>query len=517
MKKLLLNLLCGAAAVLGAGQAAMAGGHDAPAYHHVLLISIDGMHAVDLSNYIASHPSSALATLAGHGVRYDNAESTRPSDSFPGLLALVTGGTPRSTGVFYDVSYDRTLYSPSNTTCSGPAGVAATFDESIDVDQTSYTAGGTPGNVLSQINVNALPNGFVNGVCQHIYPHQFLRVNTIFEVIKASGLRTAWSDKHPAYDIVNGPSGAGVDDLYTVEVNSNDSITGADTTTGFHSVERNDQLKVNAVLNEIAGKNGAGTANPGVPAIFGMNFQSVSVGQKLGFSKFAEDAGLSGGYADALGASPNNGLQLGLDYVDAQLGAMVSALNTAGIAGDTLIIITAKHGQSPIDITTLNKISDSLYGAAPGMGALGSYTTDDVGLVWLDPTQEQKQYKAAEAYLKANAGALHIDTLLDQGSLEPRFRNPFGDARTPDFIAITTPGVIYTGSKSKIAEHGGFAANDHDVALLVSAPGIAPAVRNDSVETRQVAPTILHALGLSPQALQGVREDHTQVLPALPF
>jgi predicted AlkP superfamily pyrophosphatase or phosphodiesterase len=516
MKKLLLNLLCGAAAVLGAGQVAVAA-KPASAYHHVLLISVDGMHGFDLSNYIASHPASTLATLASHGIRYDNTVSSGPSDSFPGLMALVTGGTPHSTGVFYDASYDRTLYAPSNTTCSGSPGYAATFAENLDKDQSSYTAGGTPGDVLSQIDVTQLPNGFVNGVCQPIYPHQFLRVNTIFEVIKASGLRTAWADKHPAYDIVNGPSGTGVDDLYTVEVNSNDPITGADTTTGFHSIERNDQLKVTAVLNEIAGKNSTGTASPGVPAIFGMNFQSVSVGQKLGYSKFAEDAGLTGGYADALGASPNNGLELGLDYVDAQLGAMVSAINTAGIAGDTLIIITAKHGQSPVDITTLNKISDALYGSTPGMGANGSYTTDDVSLVWLDPTQQKKQYKAAEAFLKANAATLHIDTLLDKGSLEPRFRNPFGDARTPDFIGITTPGVIYTGSKSKIAEHGGFAANDHDVALLVSSPGITPTVRDDSVQTRQVAPTILHALGLSPNALQGAREDRSKVLPALPF
>lgn len=38
--------------------------------------------------------------------------------------------------------------------------------------------------------------------------------------MKASGKRTAWSDKHPAYDILNGPSGAGIDDFYAPEINS---------------------------------------------------------------------------------------------------------------------------------------------------------------------------------------------------------------------------------------------------------------------------------------------------------
>jgi hypothetical protein len=59
----------------------------------------------------------------------------------------------------------------------------------------------------------ALPLAKTAQGCVPVYPHSFLRVNTIFEVIKAAHKRTAWSDKHPAYDIVNGPSGQGVDDL----------------------------------------------------------------------------------------------------------------------------------------------------------------------------------------------------------------------------------------------------------------------------------------------------------------
>jgi predicted AlkP superfamily pyrophosphatase or phosphodiesterase len=92
---------------------------------HVLLISIDGLHAVDLSNYITSHPNSALAALASHGIQYPNALTTAPSDSFPGLTAQVTGATPRSAGVFYDVSYDRSLFPPGSNCVGSPGTVTA--------------------------------------------------------------------------------------------------------------------------------------------------------------------------------------------------------------------------------------------------------------------------------------------------------------------------------------------------------------------------------------------------------
>jgi predicted AlkP superfamily pyrophosphatase or phosphodiesterase len=79
---------------------------------HVLLISVDGLHALDVARFVESHPNSALAELAGHGVTYSNARTPSLSDSFPGLLALVTGGSPVSHGLFYDVSYDRTIFDP---------------------------------------------------------------------------------------------------------------------------------------------------------------------------------------------------------------------------------------------------------------------------------------------------------------------------------------------------------------------------------------------------------------------
>src|ERR1700738_1375046 len=81
---------------------------------HVLLLTIDGLHALDLANYVHSHPDSALAKLEKDGVMYNNASTSKPSDSFPGIMAIITGGSPYSTGIFYEISYDRSLSPPGS-------------------------------------------------------------------------------------------------------------------------------------------------------------------------------------------------------------------------------------------------------------------------------------------------------------------------------------------------------------------------------------------------------------------
>src|SRR5262249_52694284 len=141
---------------------------------HVLLISIDGLHEGDLARFAKQHPDSAMAALTRSGVTYTDAYAPFPSDSFPGLTALVTGGRPKTTGIYYDVSYDRAL-SAAGSDCK-VKGTEVAFDESIDFDPDSVDAGGG-------IDVKKLPLDGGNG-CTPVYPHQFLRVNTIFEVAK---------------------------------------------------------------------------------------------------------------------------------------------------------------------------------------------------------------------------------------------------------------------------------------------------------------------------------------------
>ena len=62
-------------------------------------------------------------------------------------------------------------------------------------------------------------------------------------------------------------------------------------------------------------------------------------------------------------------------------------------------------------------------------------------------------------------------------------------------------------------EHGGFARDDTNVVMLLANPGVASATITSPVETAQIAPTILKALGLDPHALQAVQIEHTQALP----
>src|SRR6267378_3748920 len=132
--------------------------------HHVLLISVDGLHQRDLARFIADHPASALSRLSRSGVTWDDARATTPSDSFPGLLALVTGGTPKSTGVFYDVSYDRKLFAPGSN-CLGKPGTMTHFDEADDKDMTRTDGGGTLGQPLTQIDPAQLPLQLKAGAC----------------------------------------------------------------------------------------------------------------------------------------------------------------------------------------------------------------------------------------------------------------------------------------------------------------------------------------------------------------
>jgi hypothetical protein len=342
-KRMTLGLL--AAAALGAPA-------QADDIRHVLLISVDGLHALDVANYVENHPNSALADLSSHGVTYTNARTPANSDSFPGLLALVTGGSPITGGLYYDVSYDRTLFDPTNTSCTGKGGNTIVFDESIDKYNNANVS-------LNMINPTKLPRGKNKiGQCAPVFPHDALRTNTIFEVVKTKGGYTAWADKHPAYDLVNGPSGNGVDDLYTPEITN---VGGLDNTVSVVCTGDNDEKKVKAIINEIHGRTHDGSPTARTPTLFGMNFQAVSVGQKL--SKNNSDGscpkkssldGEVGGYVDGLG-TPTKVLAYGLDKTDEALGDMIMALKQQGIYDSTLFIVSAKHGQSPINPAKVNK------------------------------------------------------------------------------------------------------------------------------------------------------------------
>ncbi|EST36100.1 alkaline phosphatase family protein [Streptomyces roseochromogenus] len=512
-----------------------------PAARHVLLLSVDGLHQSDLAWYIARHPHSALARLAGGGVEYTHARSTIPSDSFPGMVGQLTGGNPGTTGVYYDDGYDAALLPAGTTKCAGAErGAEVDLTEDLDKNKDSIDAGqgltGLPGSILkmtghaaSLIDPTKLPVDPKS--CAPVSPHAYLRVNTVFDVARKAGLRTAWSDKHVAYDILNGPSGNGIQDLFAPEINSTaiGYPAGDDWTKDNAATEQYDGYKVQAVLNEIDGYDHSGTHKVGTPAVFGMNFQSVSTAQKLPASD-----GLAGGYK-AKGV-PGPLLEKNLAFVDREVGAFVAELGKRHLDGSTTVVLSAKHGQSPTDPKALTRIDDGplLDGlnaawkkAHPGSGDLVAHAVDDDAmLIWLtDRSQAATDF--AKAYLLAQSGtgngidgnaklftASGLNALYAGADAARYFHVKPGDSRVPDLFGITQYGVVYTGGKKKIAEHGGAHADDLDVPLVVSGAVIPHDVRVAApVETTQIAPTILRLLGLDPRALDAVRAEHTPALP----
>jgi hypothetical protein len=527
---------------------------------HVLLLSIDGMHAVDFyncANGIAGvnggYPYCPnLAALSQTGINYVNTESSKPSDSFPGMAALASGGTPKSTGLYYDVAYDRSLDAPAETTDTGlaggtctpyaaPTGTTTDNDQGIDIND-NLLNGGAPGAALTEggiasIDPKKLARDPQNG-CAPVYPWNFIRINTAFGVIHAAGGYTAWIDKHPSYSFVGGPGGTGLDDYYSPEVDSAVvKLKGVNTLEGvpcdpirdptpvgtaawnasFENIQCYDAIKVYALLNQIAGKTHSG-APATVPAVFGMNFQSVYVGQST------NEAGVAvGGYQNAA-ALPSAPLLGEIEYVDTAIGEIVNALKTAGIYNNTLVIITAKHGDSPIDPTRY--VADGANTPATLLGDLIPYsesplnstgigaTEDDVSVLWL---KKGVNVTTAVDILENNATAIGMGEIYYGPSLALNYNvgglEPGQDPRSPDIIVTPNVGVTYSGSTAMIGDHGGFAHDDTNVILLVTNPSFTAQTVAAVATTRQVAPTMVKALGLDPNLLDAVQLEGTQVLP----
>ncbi|HWD08233.1 MAG TPA: alkaline phosphatase family protein [Actinomycetota bacterium] len=547
-----LTLIAAGVSTATAGQAAQ------PTVKHVLLISVDGLHASDVAQCEADNMCPTIAWLAGHGTTYARAKTSEPSDSSPGLMALMTGALPGLTGVYYDDTYDRTMYAPAAQTasgtqnCTGTPGTETQYAENIDTNAPSVANGqvGTRTILNESIDPTQLPYQLENGHCTPVMPNDFLRTNSIFSIAAAAGLRTAWADKHPAADeeVAGHGTPNAVTDPFKTEINADiippsltdtrgntvtfpiDNPTGTGPlfiTDSVSDTASYDQIKVDAVLNEIDGLNSGGTSHAGTPAIYGMNFQTVSVGQKLvdpvlscvrsGNAPGCDPKYVPGGYEPGtLAFTPQ--LQRAIASVDAQLGSMVSELKAAGELADTEIILTAKHGQSPIDPSKLALVGHTEDKVLSNAGIDVAQTTDDdVSLLWL---KDQSQTGAAVAALKADqagSNTARIQYILSGPSMTKMFSNPQTDPRTPDIIIQPIPGTIYSTSNAKVMEHGGFSTDDTHVAMIVyngaahGAPG--GSVIASPVMTTQVAPTVLAALGLNYQELDGVRVQHTRVLP----
>jgi hypothetical protein len=215
---------------------------------------------------------------------------------------------------------------------------------------------------------------------------------------------------------------------------------------------------------------------------------------------------------------------------------MTHAIDQRGLIPDTVIVLSAKHGQSPTNPAQLTRIPDgpildgldaAWQAAHPGAGPLVAFAIDDDGmLIWLND-------RSAAATSFARDYLLHHDGVGNDINGNPKaytasglraayagaaaaayFGVPAGDVRAPDVLGIAQVGSVYTGKKAKIAEHGGDNPADRHVALVVSGVPVANTGSNDTqVETTQIAPTILELLGLDPNQLESVQIEHTAALP----
>jgi hypothetical protein len=177
-----------------------------------------------------------------------------------------------------------------------------------------------------------------------------------------------------------------------------------------------------------------------------------------------------------------------------------------------IIIIAAKHGQSPIDVTKREGIGggqpQTLIGPAEAFDI-----SDDGSLIWLTD-QELTSSVVATLSEPANQKTLGIQEIFAGQSLKDKFNDPGNDPRTPDIILKVNTGVIFTGG-SKIAEHGGLNEDDIHAALLVSFSGLPQQTVKAAVLNQQVAPTIIQALGFDPAQLEAVQQEQIHVLPFL--
>lgn len=259
-----------------------------------------------------------------------------------------------------------------------------------------------------------------------------------------------------------------------------------------------------------------------MPAIFGMNFQAVSVAEKSP----------TGGIPTA--GNPSTELTNALSHTDASIGQIVNALSTNGLLNNTLVVLTAKHGQDPrIGKGTLVKESIITNALTAAGISVNQNTSDDSSYVWLTNQSQAAQAQTVLQGLKAlplcggtvqsncNPGIQNVFL----GNQLSGFGNPSQDSRTPDLAVQLLPGFVLAGNGAvtngtKIAEHGGFPTTGDatNVALIVSG-GLSANLRgvtnNSAVSTTQVAVTTLDALGLDPSQLVGAKIEGTKALPGI--
>ena len=440
-----------------------------------------------------------LAALGTTGVNYVDASTSKPSDSFPGLMTIVSGATPRTLGVYYDVAYDRSLDGPMIATGNGspagtctpgaaPTGYETEYEEGIDLDQTKLN-GGAPGaslidgrHCLARSEEAGSRSG--EGMCAGVCPGSLCgRTRSLGWSMTRAGMRHGrtsilrtrrWRGQHGM-----------LDDFYSPEINSNVvAVPGLTTVSGiscatvpdpssdltawtnsFQNIQCYDQLKVNAILHEIDGMDHLGTTKTRTPTIFGMNFQAVSVGQKLIEGSRRAAIWMRRRHAGSLLSE--------IQFADEAIGRFVEELKDHGKYESTLIVITAKHGQSPIDsarYTADHSDRGAHHGAVTDHRSAVCRTPSPMPATRLGPprttcrccgcaraARPKRKSRRCQATVPGDGQYRRHRADLLRGSALTQIFNAPGlppkDPRTPDIIVVPNVGITYSKSTAKQAEH----------------------------------------------------------------
>ena len=378
---------------------------------HAVIIFIDGFRADLFDPELAPH----IAALGRAGVRFANAEVGFPSDSMPGILGPLTGASPRATGIPYDEYYDRH------------------YKLAIEITETV-----------------TVPPG--------LKPHDLLKVPTIFEAAKAKGLKTGFVSKHIGYEIVQGPSGKGVDHL---ELPESATWKGS-----FKDYDAQSFDMLRAMISK-------------------------------------EGADISGIYAiEANYAMKDHGVaaaetRAAVTDIDTEVGKVVDAVKAAGRYDDTVFVVMGDHGDTDTPNAVASKGDGSVVGflAEKGIKA-AKITADDVMLAWLaDSSQAQQAIALLDT--PESKEKFGIDRVLGPDALKAM--GDFADDQVPDFVLLVKNGVVYTKLPSKkMAEHGGAFDSDRRVAFVMAGPGLkSGAVVDAKVNIFSTAPTLAKLMGLS--------------------
>jgi Type I phosphodiesterase / nucleotide pyrophosphatase len=444
-----------------------------PADHpaaRVLLLSVDGLHAVDLANWIAAHPHSVLAELSARGVTYTNAH-TPMADAAAGLLALTTGGTPISTGIISSDGYDHAL-SPAGSHCTS-SGTSLALGASFRSD--------------GSLDPSRAPLDPLHG-CSPLWPHNLLRVNTIFEVVRDKIGPTAWAGESAATtDLLRGPSGKGLNDACGYE-----SGVG-------------DEARVAAVLRWIDGQDCVGKSSVPVPALFGMSFTSIAAAQ----------VGTWIGYVDAAG-TPSAGLEKSFAFVDASIGRLVQELKATALYDSTWIFVASPYGHSPMDarrrrLIPLARVQSIANAVQPGVVA--HITGGDAAMIWLNNRARTATVVRA---LAEQATAIGLQEIYSGARLSLTLNPPEKDLRMPDIILQPEFGVLWESpGETSRAAHGGLLDEDTHVALLISGAQLTGRYDPTYVPTTQLGPLLLRALGMEKFDLQALHLEHSPALPGI--